>query len=176
MSHDYHCTAAISSRAARTCSDTSSTSAGRSRDAWAVLPTRIREEIIGLLGTTSSAFTRAPTGKLLQCCRRSDDLEVDFERGLVRWRGEVWVRAYPYRSTKGHAAIAQSEAWRSSTASSARAVTPDLRVDPRRTEQERAAGFLRVHLSRAAPRVSGSDHFHGTADAVATDVPSTPST
>jgi len=67
-------------------------------DAWRVLPTRIREEIYtGLLANDIVGFhTRSYRHNFLQCCRDLMDLEVDFERGLVRFGDrEVWVRAYP---------------------------------------------------------------------------------
>jgi trehalose 6-phosphate synthase len=67
-------------------------------DAWRVLPTRIREEIFrGLLANDIIGFhTRSYRQNFLQCCRDLMDLEVDFERGLVRYADrEVWVRAYP---------------------------------------------------------------------------------
>jgi trehalose 6-phosphate synthase len=67
-------------------------------DAWRVLPTRIREEIFrGLLANDIIGFhTRSYRRNFLQCCRDLMDLDVDFERGIVRLRErEVWVRAYP---------------------------------------------------------------------------------
>jgi trehalose 6-phosphate synthase len=67
-------------------------------DSWRVLPTRIREEIFqGLLANDIIGFhTRSYRQNFLQCCRDLMDLDVDFERGLVRYAGrEVWVRAYP---------------------------------------------------------------------------------
>ncbi|HXQ00585.1 MAG TPA: trehalose-6-phosphate synthase, partial [Solirubrobacteraceae bacterium] len=67
-------------------------------DSWRVLPSRIREEIYaGLLANDIIGFhTRSYRRNFLQCCRDLMDLEVDFERGLVRFRDrEVWVRAYP---------------------------------------------------------------------------------
>ena len=67
-------------------------------DAWRVLPTRIREEIFtGLLANDIIGFhTRSYRRNFLQCCRDLMDLEVDFERGVVRFgEREVWVRAYP---------------------------------------------------------------------------------
>ncbi len=67
-------------------------------DAWRVLPTRIREEIFtGLLANDIIGFhTRSYRRNFLQCCRDLMDLEVDFERGLVKvGEREVWVRAYP---------------------------------------------------------------------------------
>ena len=67
-------------------------------DAWRVLPAHIRAEIYGgLLANDIIGFhTRSYRRNFLQCCRDLMDLEVDFERGVVFWRGrEVWVRAYP---------------------------------------------------------------------------------
>jgi trehalose 6-phosphate synthase len=67
-------------------------------DAWRVLPTRIREEIFrGVLANDIIGFhTRSYRQNFLQCCRDLMDLEVDFDRGLVRFgEREVWVRAYP---------------------------------------------------------------------------------
>jgi trehalose 6-phosphate synthase len=67
-------------------------------DAWRVLPTRIREELFaGLLANDIIGFhTRSYRRNFLQCCHDLMDLEVDFARGVVHWRGrEVWVRAYP---------------------------------------------------------------------------------
>jgi trehalose 6-phosphate synthase len=82
-------------------------------DAWRVLPTRIREEIFtGLLANDIIGFhTRSYRHNFLQCCRDLMDLEVDFQRGLVRFgEREVWVRAYPlpidHQATR---LIAQSE-------------------------------------------------------------------
>jgi trehalose 6-phosphate synthase len=82
-------------------------------DAWRVLPTHIREEIFaGLLANDIIGFhTRSYRRNFLQCCRDLMDLEVDFERGLVRYgQREVWVRAYPlpidHRATRQ---IAQRE-------------------------------------------------------------------
>ena len=82
-------------------------------DAWRVLPTRIREEIFtGLLANDIIGFhTRSYRRNFLQCCRDLMDLEVDFDRGLVRFGDrEVWVRAYPlpidHQTTRQ---IAQSE-------------------------------------------------------------------
>ena len=63
-----------------------------------MLPNRIREEIYyGLLANDIIGFhTRSYRRNFLQCCRDLMDLEVDFERGVVRFEGrEVWVRAYP---------------------------------------------------------------------------------
>ena len=56
-------------------------------DAWRVLPSRIREEIFtGLLANDIIGFhTRSYRRNFLQCCRDLMDLEVDFERGLVRF-------------------------------------------------------------------------------------------
>jgi trehalose 6-phosphate synthase len=67
-------------------------------DAWLVLPARIREEIFsGLLANDIIGFhTRSYRRNFLQCCRDLMDLEVDFDRGAVRFEErEVWVRAYP---------------------------------------------------------------------------------
>jgi trehalose 6-phosphate synthase len=67
-------------------------------DSWRVLPSRIRREIFaGLLANDIIGFhTRSYRRNFLQCCRDLMDLEVDFERGLVRFGDrEVWVRAYP---------------------------------------------------------------------------------
>ena len=67
-------------------------------DAWRVLPSRIREEIFtGLLANDIIGFhTQSYRRNFLQCCRDLMDLEVDFDRGLVRFgEREVWVRAYP---------------------------------------------------------------------------------
>ena len=82
-------------------------------DAWRVLPSRIREEIYtGLLANDIIGFhTRSYRRNFLQCCQDLMDLEVDFERGLVRFGSrEIWVRAYPlpidHRATR---AVAQSE-------------------------------------------------------------------
>jgi trehalose 6-phosphate synthase len=67
-------------------------------DSWRVLPTRIREEIYaGLLANDIVGFhTRSYRHNFLQCCHDLMNLEVDFERGVVKFRDrEVWVRAYP---------------------------------------------------------------------------------
>jgi trehalose 6-phosphate synthase len=83
-------------------------------DAWRVLPKRLRDEIYkGVLANDIVGFhTRSYRWNFLQCCRDLlDDVEVDFERGIVHIDGrEVWVRAYPlpidYEATRK---IAQSE-------------------------------------------------------------------
>jgi len=82
-------------------------------DAWRVLPTAIRNEIYeGVLANDIVGFhTRSYRWNFLQCCRDLMDLDVDFERGIVRHGDrEVWVRAYPlpidYESTRR---IAESE-------------------------------------------------------------------
>ncbi|HEX4837337.1 MAG TPA: trehalose-6-phosphate synthase [Solirubrobacteraceae bacterium] len=67
-------------------------------DSWRVLPSRITQEIYaGLLANDIIGFhTRSYRRNFLQCCRDLMDLEVDFERGVVRFKDrEVWVRAYP---------------------------------------------------------------------------------
>src|SRR5947209_7218822 len=67
-------------------------------DSWRVLPSMIRQEIYnGILSNDIIGFhTRSYRRNFLQCCRDLMDVEVDMERGLVRWQGrEVWVRAYP---------------------------------------------------------------------------------
>jgi trehalose 6-phosphate synthase len=67
-------------------------------DAWRVLPAGIREAIYrGLLANDIIGFhTRSYRRNFLQCCRDLMDLEVDMERGVVRFEGrDVWVRAYP---------------------------------------------------------------------------------
>jgi trehalose 6-phosphate synthase len=77
-------------------------------DSWRVLPAGIREAIFhGLLANDIIGFhTRSYRRNFLQCCRDLLDLDVDLERGVVRFEGrEVWVRAYPlpidYRATLG---------------------------------------------------------------------------
>ncbi|HEY7892831.1 MAG TPA: trehalose-6-phosphate synthase [Solirubrobacteraceae bacterium] len=67
-------------------------------DSWRVLPSHIRQEIFtGLLANDIVGFhTRSYRRNFLQCCQDLMDLEVDFERGIVRFGGrEIWVRAYP---------------------------------------------------------------------------------
>ncbi len=67
-------------------------------DSWRVLPSRIRYEIFaGLLANDIIGFhTRPYRHNFLQCCRDLMSLDVDFERGIVRFgEREVWVRAYP---------------------------------------------------------------------------------
>jgi trehalose 6-phosphate synthase len=67
-------------------------------DSWRVLPARIRREIYGgLLANDIIGFhTRSYRRNFLQCCRDLMDLDVDFERGLIRYgEREVWVRTYP---------------------------------------------------------------------------------
>jgi trehalose 6-phosphate synthase len=82
-------------------------------DAWRVLPTRIRDEIYGgLLANDIIGFhTRSYRHNFLQCCHDLMDLEVDFNRGVVRYgEREVWVRAYPLPiDHKATRQIAQSE-------------------------------------------------------------------
>ncbi len=67
-------------------------------DAWRVLPKGMRTAIYeGVLANDIVGFhTRSYRWNFLQCCRDLMDLEVDFERGIVRHDGrETWVRAYP---------------------------------------------------------------------------------
>ncbi len=82
-------------------------------DAWRVLPSRIREEIFtGLLANDIIGFhTRSYRRNFLQCCRDLMDLEVDFDRGLVRFgEREIWVRDYPLPiDHKATRLVAQSE-------------------------------------------------------------------
>ncbi len=88
-------------------------------DSWRVLPSRIRQEIYaGLLANDIVGFhTRSYRRNFLQCCRDLMDLEVDFERGVVRFKDrEVWVRAYPLpidheatRQVAGGARVAEFE-------------------------------------------------------------------
>jgi trehalose 6-phosphate synthase len=80
-------------------------------DAWRVLPRAIRDEIFeGVLSNDIVGFhTRSYRWNFLQCCRDLMDLDVDFERGIVRHDGrDVWVRAYPlpidYEATRRVAA------------------------------------------------------------------------
>jgi trehalose 6-phosphate synthase len=82
-------------------------------DAWRVLPAHIRSEIFaGLLANDIIGFhTRSYRHNFLQCCHDLLDLDVDFERGVVRTgEREVWVRAYPlpidHRATR---ALAEGE-------------------------------------------------------------------
>jgi trehalose 6-phosphate synthase len=83
-------------------------------DAWRVLPKRIRTEIFkGVLANDIVGFhTPSYQWNFLQGCRDLlDDVEVDFERGIVHVDGrEVWVRAYPlpidYEATRQ---VARSE-------------------------------------------------------------------
>jgi trehalose 6-phosphate synthase len=83
-------------------------------DSWRVLPARIREEIFGgLLANDIIGFhTRSYRRNFLQCCRDLMDLDVDFERGIVRFKErDVWVRAYPlpidHRATRAVASGAR---------------------------------------------------------------------
>src|SRR3954470_15472891 len=68
-------------------------------DAWRVLPRGVRRELYeGLLANDIIGFhTRSYRWNFLQCCRDLlDNVEVDFEAGIVRYDGrDVWVRAYP---------------------------------------------------------------------------------
>jgi len=67
-------------------------------DSWRVLPSMIREDIYeGILSNDIIGFhTRSYRHSFLQCCEDLLGLEVDFNRGIVRFRErEVWVRAYP---------------------------------------------------------------------------------
>ena len=67
-------------------------------DSWRILPGRIREEIYrGLLANDVLGFhTQAYCRNFLHCCRELMELEVDYERCIVRHsEGETWVRAYP---------------------------------------------------------------------------------
>jgi trehalose 6-phosphate synthase len=68
-------------------------------DAWRVLPKPMRDEIYhGILANDIVGFhTRSYRRNFLRCCEELlDDVEVDFERGIVRLEDrEVWVRAYP---------------------------------------------------------------------------------
>src|SRR3954453_7217557 len=67
-------------------------------DAWRVLPSRLREELYaGILANDIIGFhTRAYRHNFLSCCRDLMGLEIDRERGIVRFEDrEVWVGAYP---------------------------------------------------------------------------------
>jgi trehalose 6-phosphate synthase len=67
-------------------------------DSWRVLPSMIRQDIYsGILANDIIGFhTRSYRRNFLQCCRDLLDVDVDFERGLVRFHDrEVWVRNYP---------------------------------------------------------------------------------
>jgi trehalose 6-phosphate synthase len=67
-------------------------------DSWRVMPSAMREEIYhGILCNDIIGFhTRSYRRNFLQCCEDLLELEVDFERGVVRCEDrEVWVRAYP---------------------------------------------------------------------------------
>jgi trehalose 6-phosphate synthase len=81
-------------------------------DAWRVLPNHIRNEIYaGILANDIVGFhTQSYRRNFLQCCRDLMDLEVDFDRGTVRYGDrEVWVRAYPLPiDARATNAVAQS--------------------------------------------------------------------
>ncbi len=67
-------------------------------DSWRVLPAMIRDEIYhGILCNDIIGFhTRSYRRNFLQCCQDLLELDVDFERGVVRCEErDVWVRAYP---------------------------------------------------------------------------------
>jgi trehalose 6-phosphate synthase len=67
-------------------------------DSWRVLPSPMRREIFeGILSNDIIGFhTRSYRRNFLQCCEDLFDLEVDHQRGIVRFNDrEVWVRAYP---------------------------------------------------------------------------------
>ena len=67
-------------------------------DYWRVLPGHIREAVFrGLLGNDVVAFhTRSYALNFLRCCEDLLELDIDAERGVVRYEGrEVWARAYP---------------------------------------------------------------------------------
>jgi trehalose 6-phosphate synthase len=67
-------------------------------DAWRVLPADMREDIYeGILANDIIAFhTRSYQRNFLLCCRELFDLEVDEDKGIVRFEDrEVWVRSYP---------------------------------------------------------------------------------
>jgi trehalose 6-phosphate synthase len=67
-------------------------------DSWRILPARMREEIYrGLLANDIIGFhTKAYCRNFLHCCRHLMELEVDYDRSVVKHeRGETWVRAYP---------------------------------------------------------------------------------
>src|SRR3954469_14759936 len=67
-------------------------------DAWRVLPAGVRDAIFhGLLANDIIGFhTRSYRRNFLQCCRDLLELDVDMERGVVRFNDrEIWVRAYP---------------------------------------------------------------------------------
>ncbi len=119
-------------------------------DAWRVLPTRIREEIYtGLLANDIIGFhTRSYRHNFLQCCRDLMDLDVDFERGLVRFgEREVWVRAYPAadrsRGNPSDRAEHAREGVRGGVVAPPTGLS-DPEGGPCRSEQERAARLLRV--------------------------------
>jgi trehalose 6-phosphate synthase len=67
-------------------------------DSWRILPQAWREEIYrGMLANDIIGFhTSSYCRNFLQCCRELIELEVDWERSIVRHPGgETWVRAYP---------------------------------------------------------------------------------
>jgi trehalose 6-phosphate synthase len=67
-------------------------------DAWRVLPADVRDAIFrGVLANDIIGFhTRSYRRNFLQCCRDLLDLDVDMDRGVVRFDDrEIWVRAYP---------------------------------------------------------------------------------
>jgi trehalose 6-phosphate synthase len=83
-------------------------------DAWRVLPADVRAEIYeGLLSNDIIGFhTRSYCNNFIQCCRELMDVETDFSRGAVIYKGrETWVRPYPLSiDVEGFERIAASEA------------------------------------------------------------------
>jgi trehalose 6-phosphate synthase len=88
-------------------------------DAWRVLPADMREDIYeGILSNDIIAFhTRSYQRNFMLCCRELFDLEVDEDKGIVRFQDrEVWVRPYPlpisaetFRRTAQRPAVHQYE-------------------------------------------------------------------
>jgi trehalose 6-phosphate synthase len=67
-------------------------------DSWRVLPSQIRHELYdGILSNDIIGFhTRSYRRNFLQCCEDLLGVEVDHQRGVVRYGDrDVWVRAYP---------------------------------------------------------------------------------
>jgi trehalose 6-phosphate synthase len=67
-------------------------------DSWRVLPADMREDLFeGILANDIIAFhTRSYRRNFLVCCRELFDLDVDEEKGVVKFDGrDVWVRSYP---------------------------------------------------------------------------------
>ena len=136
---------------------TSSTSRGRSRTPGACCRRRIRDEIYhGLLANDIIGFhTRSYRRNFLQCCRDLMDLEVDFERGVVRYDGPRGVGARLPAADRRRGDARGRRARRARREFEERAAAPPARAPdparrPRRPVEERPARLHRASTSSSS--------------------------